>query len=161
MRLRPRSRTRSTAAFTTAFAAGLLALAPPAHAAGPADLYTTISATGAPGTVTYRAFFGNAGPNRAAGTVTAVVQLPSQTTGASADLSDCAYDAAAKTFTCDLTGMPEGQGFILNVTAQIGPLAIGNLTAGTTVTGTDPDPDTGNNAAGVSCTALTGLVIVC
>ncbi|MFB7672842.1 hypothetical protein ACFC26_15670 [Kitasatospora purpeofusca] len=153
--------TRAAGTFTALLATGLLALAQPAHASGPADLYATVTATGSPGAVAYRVFFGNAGPNRAAGTVTAVVQLPAQTTSASIDISGCPYDNSAKTFTCDLTGMPAGQGFVPTVTAQINPLALGALTATATITGTDPDPDTTNNSASVSCTALTGLVIVC
>ncbi|MFE6745374.1 hypothetical protein ACFVGM_05925 [Kitasatospora purpeofusca] len=154
-------RARATVPFAFLLAGGLLALAQPAQAAGPADLYATVTASGAPGAVTYRVFFGNAGPNRAAGTVTAVVQLPSQTTSASVDLSGCAYDNTTKTLTCDLTGMPDGQGFVPTVTAQVGLLALGALTATATITGTDPDPDPSNNSASASCTALTGAVILC
>ncbi|MEV6973789.1 hypothetical protein [Kitasatospora sp. NPDC093806] len=140
---------------------GLVALATPAHAAGPADLSAAITATGAPETVTYRSLFGNAGPNRAAGTVTAVVQLPTQAISATFDHSDCVYDNTAKTVSCDLSGMPEGEGFPLTVTAKFSPFASGKLTATATITGTDPDPNSANNSATVSCTALTGLVIIC
>ncbi|MFF3762427.1 hypothetical protein [Streptomyces sp. NPDC002185] len=152
---------RTAVPVTALLCAATLALASPAHAAGSSDLYASVTAAGAPGTVTYRPFFGNAGPDRAAGTVTAVLRLPAQTTGATIDLSGCAYDNTAKTVTCDLTGMPDGQGFVPVVTAKINPLAVGTLTATATITGADPDPDTTNNSASVSCTALTGLAITC
>lgn len=102
----------------------------------------------APETITYRPFFGNAGPDRAAGTVTAVLQLPAaRTTSATIDRSGCTYDNTAKTVTCDLTGIPDGQGFVPIVTAKIDPLTVGTLTATATITGTDPDTDTTNNSA--------------
>ncbi|MER8104852.1 hypothetical protein [Kitasatospora sp. NPDC094016] len=149
------------AAITALLTAGLLTLAQPAHAAGTADLYATLSASAVAGTVTYRTHFDNAGPDRAAGTVTATVTLPAQTTSATVDLADCAYDNGTKTVTCDLSGMPVGQGVIPVVTAQISPLALGTLTATARITGTDPDPDPANNTAAAPCTALTGLLILC
>ncbi|MER8046962.1 hypothetical protein [Streptomyces sp. NPDC094032] len=156
----PRRRT-VTAAITSLLTAGLLGLAQPAHAAGPADLYTTLSATSGPRTISYPVLFDNAGPNRATGTVTATLALPPQTISATVDFGYCDYDNATKVLTCDLTGIPVGQGIRPTVTAQIGALALGPLTATATITGTDPDPDPANNIATVTCTALTGLVIVC
>ncbi|MEV0188200.1 hypothetical protein AB0I39_06645 [Kitasatospora purpeofusca] len=158
MRVKP---SIASGAVTPLLAAGLLILPQPAHAAGPADLYATVSASALAGTVTYRTHFDNAGPNRAAGTVTATLTLPSQTTGATVDFGGCTYDNTAKVVTCDLSGMPVGQGVIPVVTAQISPLAIGALNATAAITGTDPDPDTANNTATANCTALTSLIITC
>lgn len=124
-----------------------------------------MSASAVAGTITYRTHFANAGPDRAAGTVTATatatVTLPSQTVSAGVDLAGCTYDNGTKVVTCDLSGMPVGQGVIPVVTAQINPLSLGTLTATAHITGTDPDPDPANNTATASCTALTGLIVIC
>ncbi|MEW1551853.1 hypothetical protein [Streptomyces tsukubensis] len=149
---------RTAGPVTALLTIGLLALASPAHASGPADLSATLTATGTPQTVTYRSLFYNAGPNRAAGTVTAVLQLPAQTVSATVEGSECVYDNTAKTATCDLSGMPVDEGFPLTVTARFAPLVTASLTATATITGTDPDPDATNNSATTSCTALLGLI---
>ncbi|MFJ3937942.1 hypothetical protein [Streptomyces parvus] len=150
-----------TVAITSLLTAGLLGIAQPAHAAGPSDLTATVSATAVGGTITYKAFFDNAGPNRATGTATVTLTLPPQTTGATLNYGGCDYDTTTKTVTCDVTGMPVGQGLPFTVTAQMGALSLGALTATATITGTDPDPVAANNTATATCTALTGLIITC
>ncbi|MBK5994981.1 hypothetical protein JHN53_25750 [Streptomyces sp. MBT58] len=142
--------------------AGLLGNPQSAHAAGTSDLKVALSASAFAGTVTYQVRFENDGPDRASGTVTGTVELPAQTTSASASLAGCPYDSGTKTVTCDLSGMPEHEVLPFVVTAQISPLAIGPLNATAKVTSVGvTDPHLSNNTSSAPCMAVTSLLITC
>ncbi|MEV7660160.1 hypothetical protein AB0O39_39200 [Streptomyces anulatus] len=156
-----RAALRTASVTVTALLAAGLAFAQPAQAAGGSDLYATINATALANTVSYEVLFNNAGPNNTTGPATATLVLPPQTTSASVDFAFCDYDNTTKTVTCDLPTVLVNHGIRPTVTAQFGLLTLGPFTATASITGTDPDPQPGNNTTSATCTAVTGLIIVC
>lgn len=148
------------AATTIAFAASTVAFASTAAAA---DTSLTLSLTGqqGPGLSSKIDYHLAVAALRATNDATIVIQLPSATTSATALSSGCTYAAAANAVTCH-TGPIAGRANVgVTFSANLGLLALGDLTAVATNTASDPVNVNPVKTSTLTCTALTSLLITC
>ncbi|WP_405433508.1 hypothetical protein [Streptomyces anulatus] len=126
-------------------AVGLTAV--PAPLLSSAITYTQTATRNGPATIT-------------TGTVTTT--LPSQTTGVTGLPANCTYNNTGKTVACTITGLASGATATNTFTAQQNLLTLGTLPAtATRTTSTPTDPNTANDTATKTCTAVTSLIITC
>lgn len=119
-----------------------------------ADLAASISA--APevaipgGSLAYTIVVSNSGPSAAAGAVITDT-LPANVAFTSAP-AGCTH--ATGRVTCDAGSLASGASRTYQVVVDVDPAASGTLINSATVTGSEADPDTGNNTATISTTVL-------
>ncbi|WP_146044403.1 DUF11 domain-containing protein [Amycolatopsis sp. BJA-103] len=75
---------------------------------------------------------------------------------------DCTESTGPRELTCSVGALPAGATTTLRFTAHPELLNLGSLTATARLVSSAPvDPNPANNTASRSCTAITGLIIVC
>ena len=93
--------------------------------------------------LTYNISVANSGPSNATG-VTIVDTLP---TGVAFVSASAGCTEAAGTVTCDVGSLPSGASASVTVQVTVGPGVTGPITNSASVTGSETDPNTANNAA--------------
>jgi uncharacterized delta-60 repeat protein/uncharacterized repeat protein (TIGR01451 family) len=104
--------------------------------------------------LTYTLTVTNNGPSNATGVVvsdTLVPELDYQSATPSQGL--CNYDGPTRTLDCNLGAIASGSNAVVNLVVR--PLAVGTFPNAADVTGNEPDPASGNNAATETTTVQT------
>ncbi|MFJ8254115.1 hypothetical protein [Streptomyces sp. NPDC094466] len=131
---------------------------------GDADIAVGLTAEPAPPattSITYTQTATNNGPaSVASGTVTTT--LPHQTASVTGLPGNCSYDAGGKTVACSVDNLADGATTSNTFTARLNLQSLGALPATATRTSSSPtDPNSTNDTASASCTAVTSLIITC
>jgi hypothetical protein len=127
-----------------------------------ADLGVSLGASvrgGLVSTVDYAITVSNTGPAGAAGIrVAASYAAGLQYAGS----TKCAHVPNTRTVTCDIASLAAGASTTVRFSASAGLLALGPFTTtATRVAGSPADPNSRNDRASRTCTALTGLLVSC
>ncbi|WP_103347713.1 DUF11 domain-containing protein [Amycolatopsis sp. CA-128772] len=127
-----------------------------------ADVKVGLGATGHGGLnarIDYTVTVTNTGPSAATG-IRVVVTYPAGLSFASG--SGCVRVGTTRTVNCDVASLASGASVTPKFSVNGGLLALGSYTATAVRTASSPaDPNSANNSASKTCSALTGLVVTC
>ncbi|MCR6487582.1 DUF11 domain-containing protein [Amycolatopsis sp. OK19-0408] len=127
-----------------------------------ADVKVSLAATGHGGLsarIDYTLTVTNTGPSAASG-IRVVATYPSGLSFGGA--TGCARVGSTRTLNCDVASLASGTSATAKFSANGGLLALGSYTATAQLAASSPaDPNSANNSASKTCSALTGLIVTC
>lgn len=127
-----------------------------------ADVKVALAATGHGGLsarIDYTLTVTNDGPSAASG-IRVVATYPSGLTFGSG--TGCARVGSTRTVNCDVASLASGASTTAKFSVNGGLLALGSYTTTAQLTASSPtDPNSANNSASKTCSALTGLIVTC
>lgn len=127
-----------------------------------ADVKVALAASGHGGLsarIDYTLTVTNSGPSAASG-IRVVATYPSGTSLASA--TGCVRVGTTRTLNCDVASLASGASATAKFSVNGGLLALGSYTATAVRTASSPtDPNSANDSASKTCSALTGLIVSC
>lgn len=133
-----------------------------AEPATQADVKVGLGATGRGGLdarIDYTVAVTNAGPGAASG-IRVVATYPAGLSFASG--TGCVHVAGTRTVNCDVASLASGASATPKFSVNGGLLALGSYTTTAVRTASSPaDPNSANDSASKTCSALTGLIVTC
>jgi uncharacterized repeat protein (TIGR01451 family) len=127
-----------------------------------ADVKVALGATGHGGLnarIDYTVTVTNTGPSDAAGIRVVATYPPGLSFGGG---TGCAHVAGTRTVNCDVASLATGASATPKFSVNGGLLALGSYTTTAVRTASSPaDPNTANDSASKTCSALTGLIVTC
>ncbi|MEV4056046.1 DUF11 domain-containing protein [Amycolatopsis sp. NPDC049688] len=133
-----------------------------AEPATQADVKVALGATGHGGLnarIDYTVTVTNTGPSAATG-IRVVATYPAGLSFGSG--SGCVHVAGTRTVNCDVASLASGASATPKFSVNGGLLALGSYTATAVRTASSPsDPNSANDSASKTCSALTGLIVTC
>src|SRR3954452_17193719 len=127
-----------------------------------ADVKVALGATGHGGLnarIDYTVTVTNTGPGAASG-IRVVATYPAGLSFASG--TGCAHVSGTRTVNCDVASLASGASATPRFSVNGGLLALGSYTTTAVRTASSPaDPNSANDSASKTCSALTGLIVTC
>ena len=127
-----------------------------------ADVKVALGATGYGGLnarIDYTVTVTNSGPAAATG-IRVVATYPAGLSFASG--TGCAHVGSTRTVNCDVASLASGASATTKFSVNGGLLALGSYTTTAVRTASSPeDPNSANDSASKTCSALTGLIVTC